>query len=174
MKYSSDLKENKIWKITKNIAYNFVLSIFFTLLLSVIAIKVFDIRLDVVLSDSMYPTFTKRDVVVVLKQDEYKVGDIIEYRKGDILVTHRIVEINEETNKYITKGDNSQSKDNEDGIVKSQINGKVIGHWENGRLIYNTLHNSYFVILAIIVGAWVLSTTISGEMEIRKHDILKG
>lgn len=172
MIYSSDLKQNKIWAFAKNLAYNFTLAVFFTLLLGVIVINVFNIRLDEVLSNSMYPTFSDKDVVVVVKQDEYKKNDIIEFRKGDILVTHRIVGYDETTKKYTTKGDYNSSEDGSE-VTISQINGKVVAKWKNGRKIYHTIKNSYFVIITVVVGAWVLSTTLSGEIEMKKHNILK-
>lgn len=172
MIYNSDLKENKIWTFAKNLAYNFALSVFFALLLGVIVINVFDMRLDEVLSNSMYPTFSDKDVVVVMKQDNYKVDDIIEFRKGDILVTHRIVSYDENTKKYTTKGDYNTTEDGSE-VTINQINGKVIAKWKNGRKVYHTIKNSYFVIISIVIGAWVLSTTIAGELEMKKHNILK-
>lgn len=171
MRYSSDIKESKEVNLAKNLIYNFALSIFFTLLLAVIVINVFNVRMDEVLSDSMYPTITKRDIVIVVKQDSYKVGDIIEYKKGDILVTHRIDSLGEEPNTFIPKGDNNNGEDGP--VALSQITGKVIAKWTNGRRVYNTIKNSYFVIIALLVGAWVLSVTVSGELEMRKHNILK-
>ena len=171
MKYRSDLKEVKEYTWVKDIVYNFCMALFFTLLLAVIFINVFDVRLDEVLSDSMYPEITKKDIVVVVKQDEYKVGDIIEYRKGDILVTHRIASLGEEPNTFIPKGDANNGVDGP--VSLSQITGKVVAKWTNGRQVYNTIKNNYFIIIALIIGAWVLSTTFSGELDIRKHNILK-
>ena len=40
---------------------------------------------------------------------DVKVGDIIDFRDGDFIVTHRIVEI--KTGYYTTKGDNNNIKD---------------------------------------------------------------
>lgn len=171
MKYKSNIKEVKEYTWVKDIVYNFTMALFFTLLLAVIAINIFNVRLDEVLSDSMYPEITKRDIVVVVKQDNYKVGDIIEYRKGDILVTHRIDSIGEEPNTFIPKGDANNGVDGP--VALSQITGKVIAKWTNGRQVYNTIKDNYFVIIALIVGAWVLSMTFSGELEMRKHNILK-
>lgn len=171
MIYNSNWKENKIWTLAKSLAYNFALSLFFTLLLGVIVINIFNLRLDEVLSNSMYPTISEKDIVVVMKQDEYHVDDIIEFRKGDILVTHRIVSYDENTKTYTTKGDFNNTEDGE--VTIGQINGKVVAKWKNGRQVYHTIKNSYFVLISIVVGAWVLSTTIAGEIEMKKHNILK-
>lgn len=75
MKYTSDIKEIKEFSIVKSVVYNFVLSIFITLVLAVLAIYIFGLRLDIVLSDSMSPEFYKDDIVVVRQYDEYNVGD---------------------------------------------------------------------------------------------------
>jgi len=173
MKYSSDIKESKEMNFLKTMMYNFALSIFFTLLLAVIVINIFNIRMDEVLTPSMRPTITEKDIVVVVKQDEYKVGDIIEYRrKGSQLnVTHRIVALGDLPNTFIPQGDANNNPD--EYVSIDEINGKIVAVWTNGRRVYKTIKDSYFVIIALLVGAWVLSTTISGEMEMKKHNILK-
>mgnify|MGYP000242502502 CR=1 FL=1 len=53
---------------------------------------------------------------------ELKVGDIISFRQGQSVITHRINEILEDT--YITKGDNNNTTDDEP-ITYEQIEGKV-------------------------------------------------
>lgn len=173
MNYKSNLKEFKELSFAKSVLYNLVLSCFFTLILAIIVINIFNIRLDVVLSDSMANTILTGDIVVVVEQDEYKKGDIIEYKKGDIYVTHRILDYNEETGLYITKGDNNGSADSKEGnLQEKDIQGKVVAIWKQGKNVVDTVKNSYLLILAIVFGAWVLSSTLSGEAEIKKHNIL--
>ena len=60
----NELKLNREWDFVKRFVYNLVLSVFFVLLIAVIVVKAFSLRLDEVLSDSMYPVFKKSDVVV--------------------------------------------------------------------------------------------------------------
>lgn len=70
-------------------------------------------------SDSMKQEFQRGDLVIVYKikkenMNEIEVGEIIQYRTGNISVIHRIVEINEDyngRNLYITKGDNNEAVD---------------------------------------------------------------
>lgn len=176
MKYSSDLKSFKEWEFTKRVVYNLFLSLFVTLILVVLVIKIFNVRLDEVLSDSMSPIFKTNDVVVVVKQDNYKVGDIIEYVKEGLPgatenVTHRIVDYDETTGFYTTRGEHHGAAD-DSTITKSQIRGKVVAIWYNGATIYKAIRSNYFLILTIIIGAWVLSVTLSGEAEQKKHNIL--
>ena len=176
MKYTSDLKEVKEFGLVKSVLYNFVLSIFLTLALGVVAIYAFGLRLDVVLSDSMSPVFYKHDIVVVRKYNDYKKGDIIEYQLSDVSkpVTHRIVEkTGSGANAvYVTRGDANDTEDLST-IKHSQINGKVIAIAEDGEFIYNFIKDNYFLFIDILLGIWVLSSTLSSEHEMRKHNIAK-
>lgn len=76
----------------------------------------------IVLSGSMETEIYAGDLVIVkdVETDNLKVNDIIAFRSDDIVVTHRIMEIlNEDgTVKYITKGDNNNTKDT--GYVKPE------------------------------------------------------
>lgn len=173
MKYTSAIKDSKEYELAKNILYNLVLSIFITILISVLAIYVFRLRLDVVLSDSMSPEFYKDDIVVVQAYNEYNEGDIIEYQldENSKPVTHRIVKKigSGKGATFITKGDANNS---EDGLIPYRcIKGKVIAVIEDGNIIYEFIKNNYFLLLDILLGIWVLTVTISGENEIRNHNI---
>ena len=87
-------------------------------------IKPFGIQILKVQSNSMSPEFRKDDIIVIKKEKEYEVGDIITFKTKDgNLITHRIIEKNE--NEFITKGDNNNTKD-EEKITSSCIQGKVI------------------------------------------------
>lgn len=87
-------------------------------------IKPFGIQILKVQSNSMNPEFRKEDIIVIKKEKEYEVGDIITFKTKDgNLITHRIIEKNE--NEFITKGDNNNTKD-EEKITSSCIQGKVI------------------------------------------------
>lgn len=173
MKYTSDIKQSKEVNLAKNLIYNFAVSIFLTLVLAVLVINIFNIRMDEVLTPSMTPAITTKDIVVVVKQDKYEIDDVIEYkRKGSSSnVTHRIVAFGDEPNTFIPQGDANNSPDAP--VSYDEINGKVVAVWRNGRAVYHTIKNSYFVIISLLFGAWVLSITVSGELEMRKHNILK-
>ncbi len=176
MKYTSDIKEVKEFTLAKSVLYNFVLSIFITLALAVIAIYAFGLRLDVVLSDSMSPEFYKDDIVIVRAYDDYKVGDVVEYQMDKISkpVTHRIIakEGSGSSAIFTTKGDAASSQDFST-VKYSQINGKVISVIENGNDVYEFVKSNYFLFIDILLGIWVLSSTLSSETEMRKHNIAK-
>ena len=69
----------------------------------------------IVLSGSMETEIFPGDLAIVkdVGVDDLKVGDVIAFKSGEIVVTHRIVDIvNEEGQvKYKTKGDNNNAED---------------------------------------------------------------
>ena len=81
----------------------------------------------IVLSGSMETQISAGDIVVVKQVDTntLKKGDIIAFKENDIVITHRIDEIiqEENTTKYITKGDNNNTQDM-GYVVPEQIEGK--------------------------------------------------
>lgn len=81
------------------------------------------LRLLVIKSNSMFPNLEKNDVILIKKYNDYKVNDIITYSYENYLITHRIIEKNDEG--FITKGDNNNSQDN-DLVKLKDIKGKVI------------------------------------------------
>ena len=81
------------------------------------------LRLLVIKSNSMFPNLEKNDVILIKKCNDYKVNDIITYSYENYLITHRIIEKNDEG--FITKGDNNNSQDN-DLVKLKDIKGKVI------------------------------------------------
>lgn len=74
-----------------------------------------NIELRIVQSGSMEPSIMTGAVVLVVPQDEYKVGDIITFGNSSAKVptTHRIVEIYEEGGQswFVTKGDANEEAD---------------------------------------------------------------
>lgn len=68
-----------------------------------------------VMSGSMEPYYHVGSVVIVDKgiaPEEIQVGDPITFRKGDnAIATHRVVEVNQETREFVTKGDANEDID---------------------------------------------------------------
>lgn len=69
----------------------------------------------IVLSGSMQPTIMTGDIAIIKEYnpEQLKEGDIIAFRSGNAVVTHRILEITVEEGKtvFITKGDNNKIED---------------------------------------------------------------
>mgnify|MGYP005839018657 CR=1 FL=1 len=72
-------------------------------------------------TSSMFPSLIVSDKVLVLKTKNYLVGDIVIYKKNDIIICHRIVKMLVDA--FIIKGDNSLSTEM---IRRDMILGKVI------------------------------------------------
>lgn len=95
---------------------------------------VFGVRPLVVLTGSMEPGIMPGDVVLVRRFTQeseinaLQVGDVINFQKDDINVTHRIVSIltDEAGNlTFYTKGDNNDSQDGA-ALMPNDINGRII------------------------------------------------
>lgn len=76
----------------------------------------------VVVSGSMEPEIGVNDLILVHREKDYAVGDVISYESGGVIVTHRIVEKNEAS--YITQGDANNTPDFAP-VNEEQIVGKV-------------------------------------------------
>lgn len=74
-------------------------------------------------SSSMETNYYIDDYVIVLKTDNYEVGDVITFKENNSYITHRVVDINGDV--ITTKGDANDT--NDDSIDKSEVLGKVVG-----------------------------------------------
>lgn len=80
----------------------------------------------IVLSGSMETQISAGDIVVVKEIDtqNLKKGDIIAFKEDDVVITHRIDEVEEKDGQvqYITKGDNNKAQDIS-SVLPNQIEG---------------------------------------------------
>ena len=103
-----------------------------------------------VATGSMEPTMSIGDVVVVKITKEIEQNDIIVYKDGESIITHRLIEKDNE--KLIAKGDANNSEDKP--IEESMVLGKVvkiipkIGIW---RRIFTSPEVVGLIILLIII-----------------------
>lgn len=119
-------REGKMQKIKKAISIIVVLILIPILLMSIVILvdsythpnevpSFFGWKPFIVLSGSMETQISAGDIVVVKEIDtnELKKGDIIAFKDGNIVITHRIDEVTEIDGKtqYITKGDNNNTQD---------------------------------------------------------------
>lgn len=88
-------------------------------------IKIFGKSVVIVTTGSMEPEINAGELVIISEIDNYKKGDIVTYQDDEgFLVTHRIVQINENT--FIAKGDSNNLNDKENS--NNNIKGRVICH----------------------------------------------
>lgn len=121
---------NKISEILIDILLFIIIALIFFSLYNIISIKVsknkyssiFGYTMFEVISGSMEPTISVKDFIIVKITDNIKVGDIITYTDGKDFITHRVIDINEDT--IHTKGDANNSEDYE--ISRESLVGKVV------------------------------------------------
>ena len=92
-------------------------------------VGVFPVYPSVVATGSMEPIIKPGDVILIKKigYKEVEAGEVIQFKRDDILVTHRVMEIIESTEglRFRTKGDNNRSEDVR--LVKpEEVKGKVV------------------------------------------------
>ena len=107
----------------------------FCVLLIWFTVGVFPVYPSIVLTGSMEPKIMRGDIVLIDKfntQDDImkiKVGDVVNFDRDDINITHRVIEILEQKDgsvKYRTKGDNNPCEDTR-LVEMSEMNGAIIG-----------------------------------------------
>lgn len=85
----------------------------------------------IVLSGSMEPEFYSGDLVLVREAvtSDLKVGDVISYKEGQPVITHRILKVTEEqgTRQFITKGDHNNVSDR-NPVTEDQVEGRYLFH----------------------------------------------
>ena len=128
-----------------------VILILIIVLLSIYVILRFTNKVEIfkVKTGSMETNIHIGDYVLILKNTNYGVGDVITFKSNGQLITHRIVE--EQEDKVITKGDANNAED--DAIPKSSIVGKVI---LNGGIL-NFIINFKYAIICTLLSIYLLT-----------------
>ncbi len=114
----------------------------------------FGIKSFTIVSESMKPKINKEDVIFVknVDKDELDVGDIISFKTGQIINTHRIIKIEKQNGEdvYITKGDNNQKEDR--GYVKlNDIEGKYLFKIPNFGIIAEVLKSKITLVILLVI-----------------------
>ena len=114
----------------------------------------FGIKSFTIVSESMKPKINKEDVIFVknVDKDELDVGDIISFKTGEIINTHRIIKIEKQNGEdvYITKGDNNQKEDR--GYVKlNDIEGKYLFKIPNFGIIAEVLKSKITLVILLVI-----------------------
>lgn len=128
----------------------------------------FGIKSYVIISGSMEPELNIGDIVIVKESKELQEGDIISFREGQSIVTHRISKILVENGEklYKTKGDNNNTEDSR-LISDSLIEGKVIRNIHNIGKIAILLRGKTAIIIIILL--LYIYIAYSGEIRKRKE-----
>lgn len=112
----------------------------------------------IVLSGSMEPVFASGDLVLVkeVQADSLNEGDIIAFREGNAVITHRIVSITAEDGdrRYVTKGDNNNVEDSiavTDHMIEGIYLLKIDGLGNAGMFMQTPLGMVIFIALPLIL-----------------------
>lgn len=112
------------------------------------------IKTYVIISGSMEPNINIGDIVITKEsEEELQIGDVISYRRGQSVITHRITNIIKQENgenKYRTKGDNNNTEDSEEISIEN-IEGKVIKVIPKLGEITLLLQNKISIIIIFII-----------------------
>lgn len=128
----------------------------------------------IVLSGSMEPSIMTGDMVFVKETDpdSLKVGDVIAYKSGSAVVTHRIVEVKSENGetRYVTQGDANNAADQ--GLVKpADVEGiyqrRIAGAGNLAMFMQTTTGMILFVVCPLVL--FVLWDVIRRQLESRKE-----
>lgn len=161
MKYDIDSikKRKEINNRIKKIIFIFLVIMLYNIVLLYISyIDKFDTpqfyiyKAYIISTESMEPTINKGDVIIIkkTKKEDLKENDIITYKDKGEVITHRIVEIKPNGNKYITKGDNNEARD-EESLTFEDIEGKFVFKIPHLGNMVSGLKNGIVIILTILI-----------------------
>ena len=125
--------------------------------------SLFGIKTYVIISGSMEPELNIGDIVIAksIKEEEIEKGDIICFRQGQSVVTHRVSGILETSNgiEYKTKGDNNNTEDSQRTSF-DMIEGKVIKKVQKiGKLSLVFKGKMLIIFIVIIIYADIIWTS---------------
>lgn len=111
----------------------------------------------IVLTPSMTGYADQGDLIIIKKADEYFFNDVITYveKKGELPVTHRVVEVDKEAGTYTTKGDTN--KDYDDPVSADKVYGKVVAVIPHVGLFFEWFTNDGGIIYAIALIAVIVA-----------------
>ena len=129
-----------------------------------------------VLTDSMtdpnHPetSIYRGDVIVVVPQDEYEVGDVVAFQSENIVVTHRIIEINE-YGEFVTKGDSPENTPDTDPLKKEYIFGKVVKVIPNMSGVIRFIKTPVVSMVILLVAALLFVLSMKKEKEQEEDEL---
>lgn len=172
------MKQDKILKIIKKVIVNliiFVLSIIAVLVIwgfiqlniqNKEYINIFGYSILSTETGSMSPIIEKGDIIIIKIGDEIKENDIITYKKDNVLITHRIEQI--QGNTIITRGDYNNIQD--EPIEKSQVIGKAI-HIIHNVEVWKKVFTDMHVIIPMVITIILFIVMVAYKEKIGEKDV---
>ncbi|WP_444240961.1 signal peptidase I [Eshraghiella crossota] len=158
----SSSKSKNILNTIGNFLSTFITAVIAFVAIAFVLIRLMGWNMFSVDSSSMTPKLPVNSLITVQKIDpqEIKVGDIVTYilNSNNILVTHRVVEIDSAKQTFTTKGDANTSNDSAP-VHWGNVVGKVVfcvpGLGTPLRII--TAEENRIAVISVIVGLFLLS-----------------
>lgn len=128
--YNQEAKLYKKRDNEKDGLFGWIVTSLFSIGLIWFVVGVFPVYPSVIATGSMEPMIKPGDVILVDKsfdKNALEIGNVIQFKRDNILISHRIIEIIEDENGkgYLTKGDNNSAADTR--IVRlDQVRGKIV------------------------------------------------
>ena len=131
----------------------------------------------IVLSGSMEPNIMTGDMVFVKNADtgNLKKGDVIAYRSGEAVVTHRIIEVTTENGetRYVTQGDANDSPDQTSvrpDDVEGLYRGRIAGAGNAAMFMQTTTGMILFVVCPLVLFIlWdIIRRRLQGQKEVSR------
>ena len=103
------------------------------------------------------------DHILIVKQNDYKIGDVVTYKKDNGYITHRIIKIDQD--KITTKGDANNVED--ESVDKKRIVGKVV---YSGKIL-NIIFKYKYMIACLLLSVYLFTYffTKSDDKEIEQE-----
>ncbi len=133
--------------------------------------KLFGFQIYAVLSGSMEPSYPIDSVIYVQKEeaDQIHEGDVIAFylpEKADVVMTHRVTQVNAGSEEFITKGDANALED-EEPVTFDRLIGKPVLCIPRFALISNLLNTAtgraiVFSLFAFSFICWIVADLLNG------------
>jgi signal peptidase I len=126
------------------------------------------LKTETVLSGSMSPAFNRGDIIVIsrISPDDVKVNDIVTFRTGKSLTTHRVISIGNSS--FLTKGDANGDPD-PSPIPADSVIGKMIFVIPFYGYIGNFVRTPFgFLLMVVLPGALIIVFELRKILKCRK------
>lgn len=148
--------------------YKYIVTNIFLIIFLIFAVLIYLFKLVplIVISDSMAPTIKKGDLLLIAKDDQFEVDEIISFKNEGLIATHRVAEIEQndskENIKYKTKGDANKSTDYR--LVETKnILGKVMIIIPYLGIVFMIFKSKYLLVSILIFFIFILVQKIKND-----------
>ena len=119
----------------------------------------FGVGVGVVMSGSMEPELSVDDVIFVVASDEYEADDVVVFQQKNILVVHKIIEINGD--EVVTQGTANNTPD--EPMKTSVIKGKVLFHIDGLGGVVTWLKSPFGTVVILAIAGFLLVLSYTSE-----------